>query len=202
MRNTKIRVMCECAVMVALAFALSCIKLFPMPLGGSVTLASMLPIMLIAVRHGTAVGVGTAFIYSLAQVAQALIEGDVFPYCQTLPILLLCLLLDYLVPFTALGLAGIFKEKRVGKNPEISAYLGIVLAVFIRFVCHLVTGIVIWGQWAEGMSPFVYSLLYNGGYLGVDLVICLIAAIALMRTNVIRGLLGLPNSAEITSFDN
>ena len=202
MRNTKIRVMCECAVMVALAFALSCIKLFPMPLGGSVTLASMLPIMLIAVRHGTAVGVGTAFIYSLAQVAQALIEGDVFPYCQTLPILLLCLLLDYLVPFTALGLAGIFKEKRVGKNPEISAYLGIVLAVFIRFVCHLVTGIVIWGQWAEGMSPFVYSLLYNGGYLGVDLIICLIAAIALMRTNVIRGLLGLQSSAETAGFDN
>ena len=188
--------------MVALAFALSCIKLFSMPIGGSVTLASMLPIMLISLRHGTKIGVATGFLYSLTQLAQALIEGDVFPYCETAPILILCLLLDYLVPFTSLGLAGIFKDLRLTKNGEVNCYLGMTLAVFIRFVCHLVTGIVIWGQWAEGMSPFVYSLIYNGGYLGIDLVICLLAAGALLRTNVIRNLIGVPNLAKNASSDN
>ena len=190
MRNTKVRMLAECAVMVALAFALSCIKLFSMPLGGSVTLASMLPIMLIGIKYGTVVGVGTGFVYSLTQLAQALIEGDVFPYCETFGVFMLCLFLDYLIPFTALGLSGIFKDLKLVKNEELASYFGFGLAVFTRFVCHLITGIVIWGQWAEGMSPFLYSLLYNGGYLGLDLVLCVAVALLMLRNKEIRKIVG------------
>ncbi len=190
MRNTKIRVLTECAIMVALSFALSCIKLFPMPLGGSVTLASMLPIMLIGIKYGSAVGLCTGFLYSLTQLAQALIEGDVFPYCETAGVLVICLLFDYFLPFTLLGIAGIFKEVRLLKKEEISCYIGLILAVAIRFICHYITGVVIWGQWAEGMSPYLYSLLYNGGYLSVDLIICLIVAVILLRTEAIGKLIG------------
>lgn len=194
MRNTKVKTLCECAIMVALAFALSCIKLFQMPLGGSVTLASMLPIMLISIKHGSLIGIGTGFVYSLTQLTQALVEGDVFPYCETTGILILCILFDYLIPFTALGIAGIFKDLKLTKNTEINAYIGIFSAVFIRFACHFITGAVIWGQWAEGMSPYLYSFLYNGSYLGIDLLICLAVSVIMLRHNAIRKILGAPRS--------
>ena len=198
MRNTKVRMLTECAVMVALSFALSCIKLFSMPLGGSVTLVSMLPVMLIGIKYGTAVGVGTGFVYSLTQLAQALVEGDVFPYCETFGVLMLCLFFDYLVPFTALGLSGIFKDIKLLKNDELNSYLGFVLAVFVRFICHLITGIVIWGQWApEGMGKFIYSLAYNGSFIGIDLVLCLAVAAIMLRHKEIKRILGLgAQSAE------
>ena len=192
MRNKKIRALCECSMMVALAFALSCVKLIQMPLGGSVTLVSMLPIMLISLRYGSLVGLGTGFVYSLTQLAQALVEGDVFPYCETIGILILCVVCDYLLPFTLLGIAGIFKEKKLIKNQEIACYLGFGLAVFIRFVGHFITGAFIWGQWApEGMGKFIYSLLYNGAYLGVDLILCLVVAIIMLRIDQMRKLIGL-----------
>ena len=182
--------------MVALAFALSCVKLFQMPLGGSVTLVSMLPIMLISIRHGSLVGLGTGFVYSLTQLTQALIEGDVFPYCETIGILILCVICDYLLPFTLLGIAGIFKEKRLIKNEEIACYVGCGLAVFLRFVGHFITGAAIWGQWApDGMSKFIYSLCYNGAYLGVDLVLCLVVAVIMLRIIPMRKLLGLSTKA-------
>lgn len=192
MRNTKIKVLCECAIMVALAFALSCIKIIQMPLGGSVTLVSMLPIMLISLKHGYKIGLGTGFVYSMTQLTQALIEGDVFPYCQTFGVLIVCLLFDYLIPFTGLGIAGLFKDMSRIKNTEISCYLGFGLAVGIRFICHFITGVAVWGQWApEGMGKFLYSFLYNGAYLGVDLVLCLIVAVIMLRSKAIRQIIGL-----------
>ena len=61
MRNKQITTLSECAVMIALAFVLSCAKLYEMPLGGSITVASMLPIMLISIKYGTLYGLGSAF---------------------------------------------------------------------------------------------------------------------------------------------
>ena len=183
--------LCECAIMVALAFTLSCIKLFQMPLGGSVTLVSMLPIMLIGIKYGSLVGLGTGFVYSLTQLVQALIEGDVFPYCETAGILILCVLFDYLLPFTILGIAGIFKEKGLFKNKEISCYIGIILAVFIRFICHYITGVFIWGQWAEGMSAYLYSFLYNGAYLSVDMILCISVTLLMLRHKAIKNIIQL-----------
>ena len=191
MRNSKVKMLTECAVMVALAFALSCIKLFQMPLGGSITLASMLPIMLISIKHGSLVGLGTGFVYSLTQLTQALIEGDVFPYCETMGVLLICLVFDYLLPFTSLGIAGIFKDLKITKNNEIASYLGFVLAVFLRFVCHFITGVFVWGQWApDGMGKFFYSFAYNGASLGIDLLLCLAVAALMLRHKKIRQLVG------------
>ena len=100
----------QCAVMLALSAALSFIKLWSMPLGGSVTLVSMLPICLIAIKFGLPQGLGTAFVYSLFQLLQAIIEGDVFIYCEGWVTVVVCVFFDYLLPFTVLGLAGIFKK--------------------------------------------------------------------------------------------
>ena len=192
MRNTKIRALCECAIMVALAFVLSCAKLWKMPLGGSITVASMLPIMLIAIKYGTKIGLGTSFVYSLTQLLQAYVEGDVFPYCETGATLVICILFDYIFPFTVLGLAGIFNDLKAIKNKEIGAYVGMVSVVFVRFLSHFVTGVAIWGQWApDGMGKYLYSFLYNGSFLSIDFAICLICAVLMMREKEIRKLVGI-----------
>ena len=174
MRNKKITVLSESAVMIALAFALSSAKLDEMPLGGSVTVASMLPIMLISIKYGNIIGLGTAFLYSLTQCLQALAQGNVFPYCETAWVLVLCVLFDYIVPFTLLGLSGAIFKAKLFKNPEISIYIGMFAVVFLRFISHFVTGVAIWGQWApDGMGKYLYSFLYNGSFLSVDFIICL-----------------------------
>ena len=192
MRNKKITVLADCAIMIALAFALSCARLFKMPLGGSVTVASMLPIMLISVKYGNLIGLGTAFVYSMTQLLQALFEGDVFPYCETIGTLIICILFDYVVPFTILGLAGAFRKISAFKNPEIPLYIGMFAVVFVRFLSHFITGVAIWGQWApEGMGKFLYSFLYNGSFLSIDFAICLAAAVLMLRKSEIRKLVSL-----------
>lgn len=192
MRNSKVKMLTECAVMIALAFALSFAKVYQMPLGGSVTIASMLPVMLIGLKYGSLVGIGTGFVYSLTQAAQALAEGNVFPFCESGFTLIICVLFDYLVPFTVIGLAGIFKELKIVKNPEIAFYTGAVSVVVLRFVCHFITGVVIWGQWApEGMGKYLYSLAYNGSFLAADFAVCLVAAILMLRKREIRRILGI-----------
>ncbi len=192
MRNTKIRALCECAIMVALAFVLSCARLYKMPLGGSVTVASMLPIMLISIKYGAKIGIGTSFVYSLTQLLQAYVEGDVFPYCETAATLVICILFDYIVPFTVLGLAGVLKDVKVFKKQEIGAYVGMFGVVFVRFLSHFITGVAIWGQWApEGMGKYLYSFLYNGSFLGVDFAICLVCAVLMLREREIRKLVNI-----------
>ena len=192
MKNSKVTVLTECAVMVALAFALSCAKLYEMPLGGSVTVASMLPIMLIGIKYGNLVGIGTAFIYSLTQAFQSLITGNVFPYCETGTTLIICVLFDYIIPFTVIGLAGFLKNAPFIKNNEIAVYIGMCSVVLVRFICHFITGVAIWGQWApDGMGKYIYSLAYNGSFLSIDFAICLIVALLMMRKSEIRKLINL-----------
>ena len=203
--NTKFRThllaLCECSILVALAVALSFVRLWKMPMGGSVTLVSMLPIFLISLRHGKGWAFGSAFLYSLTQLLQSVIDGDVFIYCEGWFILVLCILFDYLVPFTGLAVAGLFKNYRLyrivkgSEAREVSyfgIYLGIFLAILLRFACHYITGVFIWGQWApEGMGPWVYSLLYNGGFLLPELIITAIVARLILAVPAIRRLLGI-----------
>ena len=180
--------MVECAIMIALSFALSWITLWEMPMGGSVTLASMLPMMFIGIKYGPKIGVGTAFVYSLTQLAQAIIKGNVFIYCNSALVVVVCVLFDYIVPFTVLGLSGVF-----AKQTKIGASVGMFVAAFVRFICHFVTGVFIWGQWApEGMGKVVYSIVYNGSFLAPDFAICLAVAIPLLQVKQIRKLIGLP----------
>ena len=78
------------------------------------------------------------------------------------------------------------------KSCEARAYIGMGVVVFARFLCHFVTGVAIWGQWApEGMGKFLYSFLYNGGFLLPDLLICIVAAVLMFRKSEIRKLASL-----------
>ncbi len=180
------------AILVALAVALSFAKLWEMPLGGSVTLGSMLPIMLLSLALGIKWGLAGSLVFALFQLAQALIEGNVFPYCETGTTLVICALFDYLFPFALLGIAGILRRVRLGKFRHAGAYAGIVLVCLLRFLSHYITGVVIWGQWApEGMGKYLYSLLYNGGYMLPELGITLVLAALLLESPEMRRLINL-----------
>lgn len=188
MDKKKLKVLTESAVMLALAFALSSAKLFEMPLGGSVTVASMLPIMLISFKWGNKAGLATAFLYSVTQALQALAEGNVFPYCETIDALVICILFDYIFPFTILGLAGMLYGKLGNTNVDFIA--GASIVVFLRFCSHFLTGVYIWGQWApDGMGKYLYSFLYNGGFLSVDFAILLVVLVLMLKSEEVKKLI-------------
>ena len=106
MRNRKLQMLCEGAILVALAQILSMLKLWEMPWGGSITLG-MLPIFLFAVRWGTRWGLVAGFAYGLLQV---MFDGGFAISWQSI-------LGDYLVAFTVLGLAGLGRGREKGSGP-------------------------------------------------------------------------------------
>ena len=186
------------AILVALAVALSFAKLWKMPMGGSVTLGSMLPIMLLSLALGVKWGLAGSTVFVLFQLAQALIEGNVFPYCETGLTLVICVLFDYVVPFGILGLTGALRSLRIGRFRHFGAYLGIVVACVVRFLSHYITGVAIWGQWApDGMGKYLYSLLYNGGFMLPELGITLVLAALLLESPEIRRLINLPVDRDL-----
>lgn len=139
----------------ALATILDMFKLTKLPNGGSVTLGAMVPVILMALLYGPEVGFLTGFLCGLIK----LILG---PYILH-P---LQVLFDYPLPYMALGLAGYFKNNKT---------LGTILAIFGRFIFHFIAGVVFWGSTApETMSPYLYSLIYNGSFLSVNALICVV----------------------------
>lgn len=176
--------------MLALSIGLDFVKIWEMPMGGKITLLSMLPICLLSAKNGIKAAVPTAFLYSLYQLVTSIAKGNVFVYTTTAAMVIICVLFDYLVPFTALGFAGMFKKFKPAKFPELGILLGIMLVIAIRFACHYITGVAIWGQWApEGQSRFIYSLLYNGQYMLPELVITTAAAAILVKVPAVKKLL-------------
>lgn len=152
------------AVMIALAFGLSYVPLWKMPFGGTVTLFSMLPIMFISIKYGVGWGLGSAFVYSWLQVLQ----GEVFGWGLTPAMLVGALLLDYVVAFTVIGLAGIFR-----KHGPSGAIFGCLLTCLLRFTSHLISGVVLWANYEQFIAfgkswvnhPWLYSVVYNGFYM-------------------------------------
>lgn len=166
--RNKTRILVECALMTALASVLSEVKI-DLPMGGGVTVFSMVPIALAACRHGTRWGMLTSFAYSLIQMFLGL--SNVM-YCKTLATQILCILLDYIVAYSVLGLTAAFAGPFGGaKNPK-GAAVGAAFAVFIRFICSFLSGVLLWGEYApEGTPVWLYSLVYNGGYMLPELII-------------------------------
>lgn len=174
--NTKTSALVECAVMVALATVLSLIKVYQMPLGGSVTALSMLPVCLFSLRWGTGWGLLCGLLHALVQMGLDL--GAVVGWGLTPVALIGCIVLDYLLAFTLLGLAGSFRQK--GKWGMI---LGISLALFLRFACHLASGTLIFDIWLpeDWANPFWYSVCYNGSFMLPELVLTVIGAFGLVK---------------------
>lgn len=162
--------MTETAVMIAFATVLSEIKIVNLPFGGTVTAFSMLPLILIAYRYGTRWGLLSGFVYSLLQM---MLGMDNLRYGVNFLAVAAIILFDYVVAFTALGLAGLFRDKI--KNQGLALAAGVVFVSILRYLCHFVSGWAVWSVWApEGMPAWLYSLGYNASYMVPE---CLITAV-------------------------
>ena len=190
MQKNVTRKLTESAVFIAIATVLSMIKI-DLPFGGGVTIASMLPIILISHRWGWKWGIPTAFVYSCIQLLLGL---DNVGYADSFWTALVIILLDYIIAFTVLGLSGCF-DLVLGKT-RASLATGIAVTLVLRFLCHLVVGAVIWGVWMPESfmnmtmtNPWVYSFLYNGWYMLAELIVTEIVAMAVYQplSRYIRG---------------
>lgn len=168
MRNKKVLAMVECAIMIALATVLSIIKIVDMPVGGSVTLASMLPIVIVAYRHGIGFGMGSALV---ASIIQLLLGFENFSYVTGWVSIIALALFDYLLAYAIFGLGGIFR--RVIRHPALAMLAGITLGNVVRYICHVISGATIWaGLPIPDAASLSYSLSYNAVYMIPETIIC------------------------------
>lgn len=173
MNQSKTKSLVECAIMIALATVLSMIKLAELPYGGSITIASMLPIAIIAYRRGMGWGLGSAFVYGIVQ---QLLGLNSLSYVTTWQSVVAVILLDYIVAFTVIGFAGIFRNKI--ENQALGLTLGCVFVSILRYICHVISGATVWaGLSIPTQAPLSYSFIYNATYMLPECIILAVTAV-------------------------
>ena len=215
-RPARIRRLTESGMMIALATVVSFLcSLIPVPpfnfpFGGGITIAGMLPIVLVAYFYGTKWGLLTGLVYSLIQMmlGHSTVASLFLPVeeggMQIWAALTVCLV-DYVLAYTALGLGGLFRGKG---TPRRSLVLGCLVALGARFVCHIVSGTVFYGAWAEWFFTLdgiynlfgktildtftgntlsvIYSTVYNGCYMIPEMIITPVVALLVLRIPMIK----------------
>ncbi len=169
-KKQKIRRLAESAIMLALATVLCEVLAIDWPYGGSITIFGQVPLILISYRYGVKWG---AFTGLAMGVIQMLFGIGNFSYVSGIGAYLVLIFADYIIAFGALGFGGMFRNKI--KNPVLSVSLGAVIVSFIRFLCHFISGVTIWGDYSKGASAaWIYSLTYNGGYMLPEAIITVV----------------------------
>lgn len=165
----RLRALCEGAILIALAEILSFLPFYRFPWGGAIDLA-MLPILVACVRWGFGPGMLAATAHAILQ---TLFEGGIAIGWQSI-------LGDFLIAYTVLGTAGLFRGKFIP---------GAILACTLRFSVHYVVGATVWAEYMPETffdmtmtTPWLYSALYNGAYMLPDLILVLIAGVLLLNT--------------------
>ena len=147
------RMLIQISLMLALTILLQQIRLYHFPQGGSVTLGSMIPIMLLTYRYGAAVGMFAGFTFGLINI---ILDPFILHPLQVL--------FDYPLPWMAAGLAAICPKNFIAST---------ILVFFGKFICHFISGVVFFASYApEGMSPIIYSLTVNASMIIPECIIC------------------------------
>ena len=193
------------AMATVLALVCAYIPFLNLPFGGGFTVASMLPIVLISYMYGMKWGFFVSFTYSCIQIVMDLVLGKgstiiaLFTPSSDdymgLWVAIFVLLIDYLIAYTVLGLGGVFRNKI--KSKTLAIVLGVVVALGARYLCHIVSGYIFYGAWAEWfftqegfykvggwvlnvfhgkMLSLVYSIFYNGLFMIPEIVITAVVA--------------------------
>lgn len=171
-KRSHIRVLTECAILISLSTVLSILRIAELPYGGSITLASMLPLVILAYRNGTGWGLGAGLVYG---VIQQLLGLKNLSYFTTFQSVIAIILLDYLVAFTVIGLAGLFRHRMKRQNAALVT--GGALACLLRYFCHVISGATVWvGLSIPTGAALGYSLLYNATYMIPETIVLLVAA--------------------------
>ena len=169
------------AIMIAVGTVLSIFKFNGLWVyGGGVTFCAMLPLVMISFIYGTKWGLFTAFVFSLVQMVLGV--HNVL-YGTNIGMMIVIALLDYIVAYTVIGLAGMFKGKL--NNRIIEIVIGTVIALSLRLLCHFITGWMIWDAlWPNelGMTSAVYSIAYNGSYMVPEIIITSVVGVLLEST--------------------
>ena len=197
----------ESAIMIALAAVLEFVSksIIPeMAFGGQITIVSMLPVVLVAWKYGVGKGLITGFVYSLVQMVMGIstISKMILPtsdeYLGSLLNIALMFIFDYILAYTVLGLSAMYKK--VIKNNSVSLALGAFIVLLLRYICHIISGYILFGSWAEwfftqdgfyswgetimntlsgnGLS-LIYSIVYNGFYMIPEIIITTIVAVVI-----------------------
>lgn len=172
---SKTRILVECALMIALGTVLANIKIYELANGGSVTLFSMVPFILVSFRHGAKWGLFTGFVNSLLQ----MLLGFYAPPAPGLLPLFGMIMLDYVLAFTLLGLACVFAKPF--KNRLLGVAVGSAVVCLIRFLCSFLSGVLIWGNLSDGLPAWTYSLGYNASYMLPETVLTVVAVVLLHK---------------------
>ena len=165
---TKTKKLTTSAILVAVSFVLVLIsKLLPAPWtqGGYITLASMVPIILVSIIIDTKWGLLAGFVFSLIQ----MLTDFYLPPVTTFITFCGVILLDYVFAFTVLGLAGVFYKLMNFKTWAIPVSGTIVTT--LRYLLHILSGLLIWGAFADTDCLPLYALLYNGSYMIPEIII-------------------------------
>ncbi len=174
-KKQKIRRIVETALMLALSTILAEWAVIKFPFGGSVTIFSQVPMVVISYRYGVKWGIFSGLAMGVIQMLFGL--GN-FAYVSGIIAYIILILADYIIAFGALGLGGMFKN--IVKKQSVSLALGGAVVSVIRFLCHYISGVTIWGDYAEGAKEvWLYSLEYNGGYMLPELIITVVGCVIL-----------------------
>lgn len=182
-QSSKIKRLCVSAIMIALATVLSLVKIYQLPLGGSITLLSMVPIVYLSVSYGLGWGFFSAFVYSLIQFFLDL--AAISSWGLTPAIFVGCIMFDYILAFTALGISGIFRTKGVK-----GVFFGVCIALALRFVSHFLSGVILFRSYEVFNSPFLYSICYNGSFMLPEMIFTAIGTSLLFKNKNVKKLLG------------
>lgn len=219
MNQNKVRRLTLSAMMLALATVLAIICAYipflNLPFGGGFTVASMLPVVVVAYMYGVPWGLFTAGCYSVIQIILSLTQGsggtvmalfmpasdDFMGYGAAVAIIVI----DYLLAYSVLGLGGLFRNKI--KNKTVSLTVGVIFALSLRYVCHIASGFIFYGAWADwffGQDGFyviggfilehfdgsalslIYSAFYNGLFMIPEIIITAIIAAAVSPLRIIK----------------
>ncbi len=177
-RNQKTSILVFSAVMIAVGTVLSLFKI-DFVMGGGITICAMLPLVMVSFRYGTKWGIFTAFVFSMIQ---CLLGLDNVQYATSAGMAVAIILLDYIVAYTVIGFSGIFKNR--AENFKSALICGISFAFFLRFLCHFITGWMIWDAlWPNefGMAAPLYSFCYNGSYMLAEAIISSVCGMIIFK---------------------
>ncbi len=165
----KVRRLAETAMMVALSTILAELAVIKFPFGGSVTIFSQVPLIVISYRYGIKWG---SFAGLTMAIIQLLFGLENFSYVSGIAAFIILIFADYIIAFGALGFGGLFRNKI--KNQVAAISLGGLCVSLIRYLCHFISGVTIWKEYAGDMPVWEYSLKYNGGYMIPETIVTVI----------------------------
>ncbi|MCR4688130.1 MAG: energy-coupled thiamine transporter ThiT [Saccharofermentans sp.] len=171
LKVSKSRMLAEGAIMLALATVLSLLKILDLPYGGSVTVACMLPCIIISYRYGLKFGALTGLVFAIMQQLLGLKNLSYFTTWQSVVAIIL---LDYIVAFGVVCFGGLFRKI---SNQATGLMLGSILVCILRFICHTISGATVWaGLSIPTNAALIYSIGYNATYMVPETIVTALAA--------------------------